>query len=103
IAMTAERQRVSARISELAAEGRPDFEYLAETFGRPGQLLGGEDDEPPAGQGPAPCAKCAGAGWLARAPGAARCPAASRSGRPRTGPGRPPPGWLTMLDGCGRS
>jgi hypothetical protein len=49
-AMTAERQRVYGRISELAAEGRPDFEYLAETFGRPGQLLGGEDDEPPAGQ-----------------------------------------------------
>lgn len=43
-AMTAERQRVYGRISELAAGGHPDFEYLAETFGRPGQLLGGEDD-----------------------------------------------------------
>jgi hypothetical protein len=44
-AMTAERQRVYGRISELAAQGRPDFEYLAETFGRPGQLLGGEDED----------------------------------------------------------
>ena len=47
-AMTAERQRVYGRISELAAAGSPWATYLAEAFGRPGQLLGGEDDEPPA-------------------------------------------------------
>jgi hypothetical protein len=47
-AMTAERQRVYRRINELAAHGDdPTWTDLAEAFGRPGQLLGGEDDEPP--------------------------------------------------------
>jgi hypothetical protein len=47
-AMTAERQRVYSRISELAAAGSPWAADLAETFGRPGQLLGGEGDDEPA-------------------------------------------------------
>ena len=41
--MAAKRQRVYATISELAAAGDPVGEDLAEAFGRPGQLLGGED------------------------------------------------------------
>ena len=45
-AMTAERQRVFGRISELAAHGDdPTWADLAETFARPGQLLGGEDED----------------------------------------------------------
>jgi hypothetical protein len=44
-AMTAERQRVYGRISELAAAGTPWAADLAETFARPGQLLGGEDED----------------------------------------------------------
>lgn len=48
--MTAQRQRVYSRISELAAQGNPDFEYLADAFGSPDQILGGRDgaeDEKP--------------------------------------------------------
>lgn len=40
-AMTAERQRVFSRISELAAAGDPVAAYLAEEFPRPEMILGG--------------------------------------------------------------
>ncbi len=39
--MTAERQRVYARIQEGAAAGDPDMAYLAGEFTSPEQLLGG--------------------------------------------------------------
>lgn len=40
--MNAERQRVFARIRELAAAGDPVFTDLAEAFPDPGMLLGGD-------------------------------------------------------------
>jgi len=42
--LSAERQRMFSRISELAAQGDPDAACLAEAFPRPGMLLGGDDD-----------------------------------------------------------
>lgn len=39
--MTAERQRTWNRISELAAAGHPDMQYLLEEFPTPDGLLGG--------------------------------------------------------------
>lgn len=42
-AMTAERQRVFQRISELAAEGDPAAGFLEREFASPDQLLGGDD------------------------------------------------------------
>lgn len=41
--MSAERQRVFRRISELAAQGDEAGEFLAGEFTSPDQLLGGED------------------------------------------------------------
>jgi hypothetical protein len=40
-AMGAERRRVFRRINEMAAEGNPVGEYLAEEFTDPSQILGG--------------------------------------------------------------
>lgn len=45
-AMAAERERVFARIGELAATGDPDFTYLAGEFTDPRQLLGGGMRDP---------------------------------------------------------
>jgi hypothetical protein len=42
--ITAERQRVYSRISELAAHGDPVMEDVAGAIGSPGQILGGGDD-----------------------------------------------------------
>jgi len=44
-AMVTERKRVFRRINEMAAEGNPDGEYLAEEFTNPGQILGGGPEE----------------------------------------------------------
>jgi len=44
--MTAERQRVFARIQEMAAAGDPDGAYLAGEFTSPDQLLGGGAGDP---------------------------------------------------------
>ncbi len=40
--MAAERQRVYRRISELAAQGHPEFAELEAAFPDPGKLLSGE-------------------------------------------------------------
>jgi hypothetical protein len=40
-AMAAERRRVWSRIQEMAAQGDPAGEFLAEAFSGPEQLLGG--------------------------------------------------------------
>lgn len=47
--MATERVRVHGVIQQRAAEGDPDFRYLAECFERPEQLLGG--GETPPGEG----------------------------------------------------
>jgi hypothetical protein len=47
--MVGTRQQMFRRINELAAAGDPDFEYLAEEFSRPSQLLN-PDDAPEDGQ-----------------------------------------------------
>jgi hypothetical protein len=47
--MTAERQRVFRRMSELAASGDPTMAYLEGEFSRPEQILGG-GQEPEAGE-----------------------------------------------------
>jgi len=43
--MAAERRRVFRRINELAAGGDETAAFLAEEFTRPGQLLGGGEEE----------------------------------------------------------
>jgi len=46
--MTAERQRIYRRVNELAAcSDDPTWADLAETFGTPERILGGEEDKPP--------------------------------------------------------
>lgn len=42
-----ERQRVFRRINELAATGRPDFEYLAAAFPTPEHMLSGFEGQAP--------------------------------------------------------
>jgi hypothetical protein len=41
--MSAERQRTYRRIQELGADGGAGYEWLADEFTRPDQLLGGPD------------------------------------------------------------
>jgi hypothetical protein len=45
--MGAERRRVFRRLQELAAAGDPVAVELAEAFGTPDGLLGGDDADPP--------------------------------------------------------
>lgn len=47
--MAAERERLFARIHELAADGDPTWTYLAGEITRPEQLLGGEPTNGEAG------------------------------------------------------
>ena len=48
-AMAGARKALFQRMNDLAAQnpGDPTWEYLAETFTSPGQLLGGGDPPPP--------------------------------------------------------